>query len=481
ETDLSDDYSRWRYARDLRASEGALYFAYDHDDRFYKLARIRLDGASAGTAVFSARDFSGGIQAPVEAAGSLYYRGAFSTWDSLMRFPEAPASLEGIHAVVRLAPWPAASAPAPAVAVPRTEKRYSALPYLNPFSLWIPVPLLRTDGTSISLDGGGILSYLSDPTDMNTVVLSAGGDRAGNLGYFEIEWRNLGLGVPLTLYASDAIAFEEGDRESRAYRATRFFSSLSFERGVRGEGTRAFIAPTAQAAFNAPDPQDGSGAYGWAYNEPSYAVGLDIGISNISRKLWRVFAEGSSLALSARLTLPAAEGRLDAVARFSAQRPFGARVTAYATWDEGGVGLDGESLLFGSSSWASESAAEYAREAPSALKWVAGGEIDLLAVSIETQTNLSHLYFNRLFATVGWRGAVFDPEAGASPGTSWPDDVSLVQSLTAKAGAVLSGIPAAMVPVRFSPYAWAALKLSNLSDDDDGNDLAVGFALSVEW
>jgi len=489
ETDLSDDFSRWRYARDLRASDGALYFTYDHDDRFSKLALIRLDGASDGTAVFSGRDFSGGVQAPVEAAGSLYYRGAFSTWDALMRFPEAPASLEGVHAAVRLAPWPAVSAPdasavasasapdasavavaAEPVAVARIEKRYSALPYLNPFSLWIPVPLLRTDGTAISLDGGGILSYLSDPTDMNTVMLSAGGDRAGNLGYFEIEWKNLGLGVPLTLYASDAIAFQESDGESRAYRATRFLSSLSFERGVRGEGTRAFIAPSAQAAFNAPDPQDGSGSYEWTYDEPRYAVGLDVGLSTMSKKAWRLFAEGSSLAFSARLTLPESESRLDAVARFSAQRPFGARVTAYAAWDEDGVGLDGESALFGSSSWASESAAEYAREAPSALNWVAGAEIDLLAVSIETQTNLSHLYFNRLFATVGWRGAVFDA-----------DDVSLVQSLTAKAGAVLSGIPAAMVPVRFSPYAWAALKLSNLGDDDAGNDLAVGFALSVEW
>jgi hypothetical protein len=54
-------------------------------------------------------------------------------------------------------------------------------------------------------------------------------------------------------------------------------------------------------------------------------------------------------------------------------------------------------------------------------------------------------------------------------------------SAVLKAGAVLSVLPLAAVPVRFSPYLWFAVKLSNLDDGKDGNDYAFGFNFSMEW
>jgi len=63
------------------------------------------DAPAAMTAIFSERDFSGGVFLPVMVGDEIYYRGAFATWDALMKFPEKAHSLSGLRVPLRLRPW----------------------------------------------------------------------------------------------------------------------------------------------------------------------------------------------------------------------------------------------------------------------------------------------------------------------------------------------------------------------------------------
>lgn len=485
---LADDGERWRYARDLRSSDGRIFFSYDHDDRFYKLAMIDFKAGAEPTAFFATRDFSGGVFSPVLVGDTIVYRGAFSTWDALMRYPEKLDGLTGTKAKLSLEPWPETDREArPMVgssgaAFP--ERSYVGLGYLNPLKLWLPAPLLRMDSETFRIDGGGIISYLSTPTDMNTALLSAGGDVAAGMGYFDLTWNSHSLGVPLTVKASDKIEFVENRGFEMPYRATRTSAQFTFSRGIGGGRTKVFLVPSAQAVWAAPEDTESSSAYGWTYVDGQYAVGAALGVSNLERLPWRLFGRGLSTTFQSRLALPSMERRYDGVIRVAAEPILPVRLTLYGAWDEGGQDLDGHTVHYGDAPFFYAAAKEYVNDTEGGHRWVAGGEVEFRVFSTEIQQNFSHLYFNRLFGILAWRGAAYEAESDAGPelpGTAIGDEALLVQSMVFKTGAVLSAIPAAMVPLRLSPYFWAAWKLSSIDDGDAGNNFAFGVALSVEW
>ncbi|MFA6507820.1 MAG: hypothetical protein WCT14_17085 [Treponemataceae bacterium] len=478
-TDLPDDVERFRYARDLRAVGGKLYFSYTTGKGFYKLAVVDESGV-----VFSERDFSGGIFSAAEAGGALYYRGAFSTWDAVLRFPEKADGITGTRATITVADQaplsdsrslvvgpPAASGISERSFAERTfaERQFSGLSYLNPFRFWLPYPLIRTEGQGLRFDGGGFLSYLSDPTDTDTVILTAGYDRVGNMGFASLQWTSYGFGVPFALNVSDSIEFETGSGDSQSYRASRAGLSVSYSRGLGDERNRFSLGASASAVAFALDPKDGSSAYAWRYDAPVYALGISAKVSNLYRPTWRLFGSGADLAAYGYLSLPSATYRGETVFRAAIEPLFPLRVTAYAAYDEAGMSLDGTSVTYGTASF--EGLSEYAAEAASTLPWMAGGSAEVSVISLETQGNFTHLYFNRVFAVASWRGAGYGAEDGPR----------FVHSLVLKTGAVISGIPVASIPLRFSPYLWAAWKLSDLNDGNPANDYAFGFLFSLTW
>jgi hypothetical protein len=467
-TDLPDDAERFRYARDLRFRDGTLFFSYTKAGGFYKLAAIDENGI-----VFSERQFSGGIFSATQIEGTVYYRGAFSPWDSVLRYPEKAADIAGKRAAIALGEsWPAAESPAqigPSDKTEHEENRYSPLSYLDPSRFWIPYPLLRSSGNTLRNDGFGIVSYLSDPLDANTLFLTAGFDTAGNLGMVEIDWTTLSLGTPINAVFSDKIEFDASTGLDDPYRATRAAVNASFLRGIRGERNTVELQASASSMLHADDPKDGSDAYAWDYEDPRYAIGFSAGLSSLRRPAWRLFGSGAELVGRCRLALPATTYRTDTVLRAAFEPLLPVRIAAYAVFDEGGAALDGSSVTYGEASF--EGMSEYADEAPSELKLLAGVNTELRLFSMETQSNISHLYFNRLFGTLSFRGAAYDSDGGAH----------FVQSLMLRAGAVASALPLAFLPVRFSPHFWAAWKLSNLDDANAGNDYAFGFTLDLAW
>jgi len=477
----TSDPERWRYARDLRVSGGRAYFAYNDDDRMYKLGIADLSNSfpADARAYFSGRDFSGGVFAPVGMGDTVYYRGAFATWDTLLPFPETTASLPDAWTPLVWEAWdPAApgagektDATVP-IPPPPGERRYSTVRYLNPLRFWIPLPLIRSDADEVRIDGGGVLTFMSDPTDTNTFLIDAGGDLVGEMGYFDVTWASLGFGLPLQVSLSDRV---ENTSLSTAdsYRATRASATLLFDRCIGSERLRLSLTPFAALALFADNPEDNSSAYSWIYRPPVYSIGAGLGFSTLEKLPWQLFGNGAALALTLRSTLDAYEPRIDVVFRAAFQPSVPLRLSAYAAVDKTGMALDGSADRYGAASFADVAAAEYLAETPTDLPWVGGGELELQLFTLETQTNLSHLYFNRLFATLAYRSAVFEE----SPG----DKIRGLHALLARAGFVVSALPAAMVPVRFSPYVWGSLKLSNLDDDDRKNDYQWGVAFSLEW
>lgn len=498
-SDLRGDKERWRHIRGLNASEGRLLFAYNHDDRMYKLGILDFDASGTAAVGFYDRDLSGGVASPVAVDSSVYYRAAFATWDALAIHPQTLEELAPVRSPVRWETreelWTAASQNgAEALSEENSSRRdavdavpgakpYSALRYLNPLKFWIPFPLVRSEDGSFRIDGGGIITYLSDPTDQNTFLISAGGDlRAGGFGYFDTTWASVGFGLPTTLSLSDGLETDWYAGGVSRYRATRIAASALLDRGLGGEALRFRLKPLASALLAAPDQKDGSGAYEWAYERPLYAAGLAVGLSTLRRRPWQLFGGGAAIELMGRLRTDGQGPRWDAVFRAGAEPALPLRATLYGAHDGDGMSVTGKSIGYGLAPFADVASGEYDRDAPSDLSWIAGGEAELKLLSWELQRNLSHLYFNRIFATSAFR-AVLHERTGeaAKAGIPSPGGLRNHQTLILRAGAVISAIPLASAPLRFSPHLWFALKLSDLYEDRGGAPYQAGVALRLEW
>jgi hypothetical protein len=486
QTDLLDDVEHWRSIRNLSNKGSTLFFAFNHDFGFYKLGSLNLDAENTEKALyFSETNRFGGVLSPVKTSEDLLYRSEGSTWDTLARYP---LSDEGTYTSFRLVPLKIDDPVQPSSLEPKQkEAAYNPVRYLNPLKFWIPVPLINNVDNHIRVDGMGIITFLMDPTDTNMVFINAGGDLVGKLGYFNLTWTSLNLGFPVASSLSDQIEGIESDTGYLMYRATRASIESPLTCSL-GDGTyNLHLMPSMAMLLPAYDPENESSAYQWTYEDPIWTYGISLGISNLFRKPWQLFGNGGGLDLYARATSEHDSGRLDATLRKSREPLaawFGLRTTFYAAWDSQGLSLDGKNPSFGNAPFADVAASEYASQAPKNLPWVTGGELEIKLCSFEIQSNISHLYLNRLFTTAAYRWVLYETVAESNLQTAGDELSNRVygyHSLLVKMGTVVSVTPITMAPLRYSPFFWAAVKLSNLRDQDPNNDVQLGFALSLEW
>ncbi|GHV73119.1 hypothetical protein AGMMS49940_04210 [Spirochaetia bacterium] len=503
-SDLEDDEERWRYIRGLQVSEGRILFSYDHDGGLYKLAVADLEARSV---VFSERNFSGGVFLPVMAGGEIYYRGAFTTWDALMRFPEAGADLSGSRAVLRLKPWDeadlavalpnaAGQATAPGTAEPETpaqSRPYVGLAYLNPFRYWFPLPLVEAKiggedsaGFHFTKAGAGILSMMRDPAERNQLVVSASFDALNLMGVFDIQWRNTYFGFPLTLSFIDDL--DTSRPVWRRNTTAALSATLSHSLGVTG--TQGYLLPGFQTQFTA-DAQDNSNPYTWPYRKPLYFISLGAGISNLSRFNWEVFGGGVSFTAYGMYALrdavpyhPRFEGVLQTA--LESITPLPLRFRFFGVWDKNLMTLSGNSKVFTTTSFVSFAPSEYDSVGNVGMEWLAGGEAELKLFSLEIPNSSSHwawffpLYFNRFFGTLAYRGAFYD-DAGVSSavGNQLGDTYRLTQSLILRLGLDFSSAVIPLSPVALSFNAQGGWKISNLNDGNSNNDFWVSLTLGT--
>jgi hypothetical protein len=518
-----DDRDRWRYIRSMQVSPGQLLFAYNQGRGMYKLGSVDISGIAGAAlpealeAVFTGRDFSGGVSRPVIAGGAIYYRGAFSRFDALLRYPESPAALSGDLVPLTLRPWAEedaafalagnplrgeyalASAAAGAAADAQSglppeaqpAKPYIGISYMNPLKFWFPMPLIRFTESGLSLDGGGVFSLMVDPTDTNRVVFNVNFDARSLMAAGSVIWLNYALGFPLQFTFSDDLDKTTADD----YRLTQasFAGTLSFALG--NDRTHFDLIPQLNASFASKDPGNGAHPYSWNYDLYYYSAGIGLGVSSLVRPSWALFGRGLSLYGYARFLLDrdgsysfSPVPRVDGVFSAAAEPWLPLRVRAYGIWDENGMDLHGRS---GSYMEAASDAVlvEYPRQEHIPLKWLVGGEAELKLFSLDIQKNLSHLYYKRLYSTLAWRWAQYDDQGlgagkgnegvylGASPQGSY----RLAQSLMLRLGMAISTVIVPAVPFTITLSGWMAWKFPNMNDGNGNNDFFFGPDISISY
>ena len=295
---------------------------------YYKLASVDLETMRA---VFSERDFSGGVFYPVSAGGAVYYRGEFFSGDGLLRFPETAGSLSGKQVdliFVNLdkqnnemiagadteenagGDWderdePAAeniastssaahdALPEPPYSGP--SKMYFGLKYMNPFKYWVPVPLIRITDDNIfgmTVDGGGLFSVLMDATDRNLITITAYADIKYRMAAIEsFVWQSTVPGFPLTLEFSDMVI---ADLEDVPYRDTSVSLSGSF---TRSPGRWTYGFSLGGGYLRKADNDGGETAYTWEETGSAFFLSTGLVFSNVRRRQNELFGNGLSLRL----------------------------------------------------------------------------------------------------------------------------------------------------------------------------------------
>jgi hypothetical protein len=443
---MSDDNEYWAYMRGLSVSEGKLFFSCNSDDRMYKLGVIDLETMQA---VFSGREFSGGVFNPVSTDGAVYYLGTFVSRSSLMRFPEPVGSISGNRINLQLTkPNSQEQKTASAPLYAGQSKPYIGLRYMNPFNFWIPVPLFRypsDENVPIRVDGGGILSMMADPADRNMIVLLAYADVQYKMAMVDqFTWQNTGLGFPLAVNFSDKIV-ESGNSVYR-YTNASLSGSLTWQ---RNQWSNQVLLGGGYA--RAADYENGKGAYEW--EERGNAFFMQTAFIFSYRRLSLQFS-GASLTDSF-------EPRIDMIFRASAKTRFPLGFTFFGVYDKRGMDLHGISNTFGEMAAAKYTLAEYPHPSGLDLLWLGGGEISVGLFSFEIQKNLSHLYFNRFFGALLSRNQIYD--SGGHPAAEGIElnTFHLIQSVGLKLGMKVSVFPIVKTPLSVEPFVLGTWNFSN--------------------
>jgi hypothetical protein len=244
--------------------------------------------------------------------------------------------------------------------------------------------------------------------------------------------------------------------------------------------------------LSAREAVDEPSAYYWPYGLPLSIGSLGLSFGNLFQVSWEVFVQGADLSLYSRYPflhgmtledqkLPRFEGVLWAA--FEPYLPL--RFRLYGVWDQRGMNITGRSRTFRSTPFDTFSSAEYVNTDETArmedLQWLGGGEAEVKLFSFELQRHLSHLYFNRIFSTLAYRGVV-DDDGGhpAAEGTLLTGPYRLAQSLVFRLGSQISTAIIPFFPIRASLSFVAAWKMSNMNDGEN-NDFWPGMEFSLSF
>jgi hypothetical protein len=467
-TNDNNDY--WRYMRGLNVSEGRLFFSHNANDRMYKLASIDLQTMQA---IFSDRDFSGGVFNPVCVNGDIFYRANFFSGDGVLRFPEGAAFLSGTQIDIALTPANAGnyglitrlntqtvqveqsnSDNAASIIVSRP---YFGILYMNPFNFWLPLALVRLDAeTILRFDGFGLFSVIADPTDRNLIMFSVYMDIKYLMLMIEnFLWQSTIPGIPMTLEFSDMVNTING---TDFYRDTRINFNASF---YRSPGRWAYRASLGAGYFRIAVDNDERSAYKWEEDKSDFFYSTAFSVSNIRQRPHEMFGTGISLSFRGISITESFQPRIEGRFRANAETTFPLSLTLYGAYDRLGMNLHGRSLSYGTASFDDAASKEYDLPEGLNINWLSGAEVSIGLFSWEIQRNISHIYFHRLFGTLAIRNVFYDSGGYLDAEGVEFGDIRLAQSLLLKIGLVPSAIPLKLSPFAVELSVWGAWKFSN--------------------
>ena len=529
------DHSYWRYMRALNVSEGKIFFSHNIDERMYKLASVDLDTMQA---VFSSRDFSGGVFYPVSADNNVYYRAAYFSGDGFLRFPESTDSISGNVIKINLikqsrdqygfnnynvetsssAQGLVAAGEPLARSQPETDSLESAhspqvltasledaalqaqtpglqrsspffgIAYMNPFKLWLPLILLRADiiddNIKIDLDGAGLYTVMMDPTDRNLIMAFAYADFKYQMAMLEsFSWQTTTPGFPLTLEFSDKVI---ADIDAVPYRDTRVKLSGSF---FHYPGRWGYGISLGAGYYRIADEGGSDSAYDWKETKSGLVINTGISFSNLLRRNDEIFGNGVSFNLkgSSYVWISSMEGfkpRVEGIFRAAAETLLPFNLALYGAYDMTGMNLRGSSLVYGLPAFNNYASSEYPSYKRNLL-WLAGAEASIGLFSLEIQNHLSHAYFNRFFGTLVLRNVVYDGKSVLDADYKDAegiaiDNIRIASSLILNLKLVASFIPIKSLPVYLEPRLWGAWKLSN-TINGKGGWAPWSFGFVLDW
>jgi len=448
----------WSGMRGLGVSEGKLFFSHNADDRMYRLAVIDLGEMRA---VFSYRDFSGGVFNPVSVGSVVYYRGAFFARDRLLRFPEAVGSVSGRRSDVNLVRLDGDSNGEQGTGSTVREthgfeppvfqtSRYFGIRHMNPFRAWFPMPLIRAHGTdddrSLSLDGSGLVTFMADPTQRNFAQLTAFADARYQMASIPLFlWQNTSLGFPLTLGFSDTVLHSGDD----IYRNTRIslVGSLTWSLGRWSVGLAVEGGYVRMADYDG-----GASAYTWGETESLFFVSPGIKLSNRRRSPHELFGTGISLSLVGVSRINNFEPHVAGMFQATAETRFPVSLALFGAYDERGMNLHGVSRIYGRplfSQFATITPMEYPHRDSLVTNWLGG---------VEAAMGL--FFANPFFGKLAIRNVVYDSGGHPDAEGIGIGDIRLAQSLVFSLGLTSFG-RLLEFPFYLEPSVWAAWNFSN--------------------
>jgi len=492
----------WRYMRGLGVSDGKLFFSHNADDRMYKLAFIDLDAMQA---VFSRRDFSGGVFNPVSANDNVYYSGTFFYGDNFLRFPDSLSKIDENQATVIALSLikinnedygfinPDSILIDNLVSPNNIEeninfnnqyeftpsKPYFGIAYMNPFKFWLPLPLLRYsinfNNFRIRADGFGIFTVMMDPTDRNLIILTAFADiRYGMAMFDSFSWQSTIPGFPISLEFSDKVVT---DTITKPYRETR----VNLSGSIRFYPGRWMFGLSLNGGYLRIANDSGQrSAYQWEKTGSLFYYGASLSFSNNIRRQNELFGTGFSFYLRGISITDTFSPRGEAMFQANFETRFPVRVALYGAYDKIGMNINGVSRSYGQPLFANFASKEYVPSGNFYINWIAGGEISVGIFSFEIQKNISHLYFNRIFCTLSVRNMLYDSNNHQSAEGVAIDNLRLAQSLVLNFKLVSSIIPIKSVPFFLEPQIWGAWKFSN-TITKEGSQLAWGFNFNFRY
>ncbi|MCL2272774.1 MAG: hypothetical protein FWC19_08255 [Treponema sp.] len=488
---VSDDNLFWHYMRGLRVSEGKLFFSHNADDRMYKLGIIDLDSMQA---FLSGRDFSGGVFYPVSADGVIYYAGAFFSGDGFMRFPESAGMISGTTIDIRLRKLDDINDNTLADDLKTEEntagdlntdrsyqelRPYFGLKYMNPFNLWLPLPLVRysaeIDNLNFRLDGFGIFTIMADPAGRHTIDIFAYADITYRMAMIEsLNWQYNFFGFPLTISFSDKVI---NDFINNPYRDTR----VTLSGGISGyPGRWAYGLSLSAGYIRTAGFDGGKSAYEWKETGSAFFYSGAFYLSSFQRRKHELFGNGFSFNAKGISFTEKFLPRAEAIFQFSTETLVPVRLALYGAYDKTEMNLHGISHSYGKPVFEDSASAEYEIFKGHVFEWLAGSEISAGIFSLEIQKNLSHLYFNRFYGKLISRNLFYDSKDRQDTEGIKINDLRLAQSLVLKLGLVTSIIPVKTTALFIESNIWGAWKYSN-TITGEGNPWGFGFGVNFNY
>jgi hypothetical protein len=389
-----------RYVRGLSASDGALLFSCDPDDRLYRLGRLGGLGPGETPSIrLEASDYSGGVFSPVEEAGRIYYVGRFSEGEKLCRYPAEPDPSGGRVIACSLTPasWasPAAAGEAEEVAQRVEVGPYRPLAYANPFNMWFLYPDPSALGRSLNPTA---LFYLRDPIDANILILSAGYDSLHPFANLGLEWMASDLPVSLTASLQDGLVYPASGSPARQSLAS-VEADLSLP--VFPIPRKFVLALGGQGLARAQGTEDSP--YFWAYSRLGAAASAIAGYKGRVPGAAKGSTRGVDIISYHDMDIGSSVYKAEAHATATLDEPS-LRLELWGAWaTEPILRLDSTSSVF--SADRRPAYVEYQSLETGSYSLIAEGCFSLNLAREPVHADVLGLYFNRLLVDSGCRGA----------------------------------------------------------------------------